>query len=196
MRGRSAPPPRVTFPSRGKSPKARQGLCPLESPGAWSPPFSRSLRYAPSRAGLPSTTNLDRFATLSWWVNRSFFSPSYTGGHTPCCQSVARQGCPRGCRRFYTPATNTAMAEGGGIQGGPPPCAGGPGTRRFLAYLCLLSLREKVGRGAGRSARSLRVWELCSHIGECRGGPQAAPRIGVAGAYFPCASIRSARSLR
>ncbi len=125
-----------------------------------------------------------------------FFSPSYTGGHTPCCQSVARQGCPRGCRRFYTPATNTAMAEGGGIQGGPPPCAGGPGTRRFLAYLCLLSLREKVGRGAGRSARSLRVWELCSHIGECRGGPQAAPRIGAAGAYFPCASIRSARSLR
>ena len=42
----------------------------------------------------------------------------------------------------------------GGIQGGPPPCAGGPGTRRSLAYLCLLSLREKVGRGAGRSARS------------------------------------------
>ena len=30
--GRSAPPPRVTFPSRGKSPKARQGLRPLESP--------------------------------------------------------------------------------------------------------------------------------------------------------------------
>ena len=31
-----APPlrPRVTFPSRGKSPKARQGLRPLESPGA------------------------------------------------------------------------------------------------------------------------------------------------------------------
>ena len=29
--GRSAPPPRVTFPSRGKSPKARQGLRPLES---------------------------------------------------------------------------------------------------------------------------------------------------------------------
>ena len=26
------PKPRVTFPSRGKSPKARQGLCPLESP--------------------------------------------------------------------------------------------------------------------------------------------------------------------
>ena len=59
----------------------------------------------------------------------------------------------RGCRRPYTSSANTARAEAGGIQGGPPPCAGGPGTRRFLAYLCLLSLREKVGRGAGRSAR-------------------------------------------
>ena len=61
-----APPcTRVTFPSRGKSPKARQGLRPLESPGAWPPPFSRSLRCAPSRAGLPSATNPDRFATLN-----------------------------------------------------------------------------------------------------------------------------------
>ena len=43
-----APPcTRVTFPSRGKSPKARQGLRPLESPCTWSPPFSRSLRIAP-----------------------------------------------------------------------------------------------------------------------------------------------------
>ena len=42
---------------------------------------------------------------------------------------------PRGCRRPYTPSANTARAEGGGIQGGPPPCAGGPGTRRFLVSL-------------------------------------------------------------
>ena len=62
--------------------------------------------------------------------------------------------CLRRCRNPYTPTTNTARVESGGIQGGPPPCAGGPGTRRSLAYLCLLSLREKVGRGAGRSARS------------------------------------------
>ena len=67
--------------------------------------------------------------------------------------SLICRASPRGCRRLYTPTTNTARAEAGGIQGGPPPCAGGPGTRRSLAYLCLLSLREKVGRGAGRSAR-------------------------------------------
>ena len=55
----------------------------------------------------------------------------------------------RGCRSLYTPASNTARAQGRGIKGGYAPFAGGPGTRRFLAYLCLLSLREKVGRGGG-----------------------------------------------
>ena len=69
----------------------------------------------------------------------------------------------RGCRSLYTPASNTARAGGGGIQGGPPPCAGGPGTRRFLAYLCLLSLREKVGRGAGRSARMVGAGTMSLH---------------------------------
>ena len=75
-----APPcTRVTFPSRGKSPKARQGLCPLESPGAWSPPFSRSLTH---RAGLPYATKIDRFATLSRWANRSYFLPKlHRGSH-------------------------------------------------------------------------------------------------------------------
>ena len=33
----------------------------------------------------------------------------------------------------------------GGIEGGPPPSAGNPKTRRFLVYLCLLSLHKKVG---------------------------------------------------
>ena len=73
---------RVTFPSRGKSPKARQGLRPLESPGAWPPPFSRSLRCAPSRAGLPSATTKGRFATLSRWENRVLFLPKlHRGSH-------------------------------------------------------------------------------------------------------------------
>ncbi len=63
---------RVTFPSRGKSPKARQGLRPLESPGARFSPFSRSLTH---RAGLVSATEKDRFATLRWWANRSLLFP-------------------------------------------------------------------------------------------------------------------------
>ena len=88
-RDAGAPPcTRVTFPSRGKSPKARQGLRPLESPGAWSPPFSRSLTH---RAGLPYATKIDRFATLSRWANRSYFLPKLHRGYTFSCQSVARQ---------------------------------------------------------------------------------------------------------
>ena len=85
--------------------------------------------------------------------------------------SAARSAAPppRGCRRPCTPSTNTARAEGGGIQGGPPPCAGGPGTRRSLAYLCLLSLREKVGRGLGRSAQKGRCRDCQS-----RKSPRAA----------------------
>ena len=72
--GEGAPPlqPRVTFPSRGKSPKARQGLRPLESSGAKLPPFSRSLTH---RAGLVCATEKDRFATLRWWANRSLLFP-------------------------------------------------------------------------------------------------------------------------
>ena len=63
MRGRSAPPPRVTFSPMRKSPKNLQGLRPLEPAGAKYPPFSRSLTH---RAGLLSATVADGFATLRW----------------------------------------------------------------------------------------------------------------------------------
>ena len=138
---------RVTFPSRGKSPKARQGLCPLESPEGDA---SLPLRQAATPSiGLSATTK-DRFATLDLWANRSCFFLWFHRGNTFYFQFVARQvGCLRGYRKFYTLATNTARAQGRGIKGGYAPFAGGPGTRRSLAYLCLLSLREKVGRGGG-----------------------------------------------
>ena len=50
--------------------KGVPGLRPW-TPGTKSPPFSRSLRCAPARAGLVSATEKDRFATLRWWANRS-----------------------------------------------------------------------------------------------------------------------------
>ena len=88
MRGGAAPRPlhssldagappctRVTFSPMRKSPKNLQGLRPLEPAGAKSPPFSRSLRCAPARAGLVSATEKDRFATLRWWANRSLLFP-------------------------------------------------------------------------------------------------------------------------
>ena len=49
-----------------------------------------------------------------------------------------------------------------------------PSGRFFGDFL----IGEKVTRGAGRSARSLRAWELCSHIGGCGGeAPQKKPRV-------------------
>ena len=114
-----APPcTRVTFPSRGKSPKARQGLRPLESPRVpaklWEPDEVRfegwnakpielkaiTIPYRPFRARC-AALRLARRATFCHKTRPIchfelsgqtglFFSPSYTGDHTSCCQSVAR----------------------------------------------------------------------------------------------------------
>ena len=136
------------------------------------PPFSRSLRIAPGYLLPQNKTDLPLWGCGQ--IGLVFFLKLYRG-HTLYFQSVARQGCSRGCRRFYTPATNTARAGSGGIQGGPPPCAGGPGTRRSLAYLsqhlcCCFPLREKVGRGRRGGAPS---------PGECRGAQPLAKRPRV-----------------
>ena len=83
-----APPcTRVTFPSRGKSPKARQGLRPLESPeGDASLPLRRG-RNPLDRA---SDTEKDRFATFTLEANRSFVLSKSYRGNTFYFQSVAR----------------------------------------------------------------------------------------------------------
>ena len=151
-----APPhaPGDFLPDEKVTKESPRGGPPLGTPprGTLRSPCSTSCCYPLKRA---CATEKDRFATLSLWANRSCFFLWFHRGNTLCFQSVARQApWLRGCRRFYTPATNTPRAQGRGIKGGEAPFAGGPGTRRFLAYLCLLSLREKVGRGAGRSARS------------------------------------------
>ena len=74
-----APPcTRVTFPTRGKSPKARQGLPPLDpAKGDASLP----LRF-PHPLDRVCTSNPDRFATLSRWANRFYSFPKlYRGSH-------------------------------------------------------------------------------------------------------------------
>ena len=101
----------------------------------------------PNWPALPCTACTAHRAYSSFSLNKG------KGIGSPLCCAA-----PQECRRPCIPSTNTARAEGGGIQGGPPPCAGGPGTRRSLAYLsqhlcCYFPLREKVGRGLGRSAQ-------------------------------------------
>ena len=86
------------------------------------PPFSRSLRCAPARAGLPSATTKDRFATLSWWANRSCFFLWFHRGNTLFFQSVARQILYlRGCLKVLFTSTNTARAQGWGNPRGATP---------------------------------------------------------------------------
>ncbi len=84
-----APPcTRVTFPSRGKSPKARQGLRPLESPeGDRAKSVSLFAPAPPAASRNPldrvSASNPDRFATLRWVGESVFFSPGGIAEGTP-----------------------------------------------------------------------------------------------------------------
>ena len=176
-----APPcTRVTFPTRGKSPKARQGLRPLESPGAWLPPFSRSLTH---RAGLPSATKIDRFATLRWWANRSFFLPElYLGSHLLLSIRGAAVSLWIACRPEFLPFLGGAARRAAGGMIMPPKGStqrGYPSGRFFGDFL----IGEKVTRVQGGAPAS-GCWDCRPakapgrraerlHIGE-RGG--ATPR--------------------
>ena len=144
------------FPVAGKVTKGAPEPTVLDSLGA-EPSPSLVLRCACTRA---TFCHKNRPICHFELVGKSvlFFPLVSSREHSLFSIRGAAGALSRGCLRVLFPATNTARAEGRGIKGGEAPFAGGPGTRRFLAYLCLLSLREKVGRGAGRSAR----------IGGCR----------------------------
>ena len=77
MGGPARPTPGVPFVSRRKEPKACRGYAPGPPEGGTLSPLRRCR--PPNRV---STTKIDRFATLSWWANRSFFLPKlYRGSH-------------------------------------------------------------------------------------------------------------------
>ena len=75
------------FPVAGKVTKGAPEPTVLDSLAAKPPPFSRSLTH---RAGLLSSIEKDRFATLSMWANRSHFFLWFLRGNTLYFQSVAR----------------------------------------------------------------------------------------------------------
>ena len=155
--GRSAPPTPGDFPVAGKVTKGAPRAAPFGIPRCRiSALFGAALTLAP---GLLSATKIDRFATLSLWANRSFFSPNSARGHTFYCQSVARWEhepvihpqtfveSPSGgsSKRIH------ARAAGGMIM--PPKGStqrGGPSGRFFGDFL----IGEKVTRGMGRSAHT------------------------------------------
>ena len=109
-----------------------------------------------------SDTKIDRFATLSGWANRSFFSPSYTGGHTFSSQSVARQlgFVSANCPEFLPFLGGAALVAAGGMiiapQGEYP-----EGLSPLGDSLVTFSSGRKSPGVEGRSALLM---------GECRGG--------------------------
>ena len=137
------------FPVAGKVTKGAPKPTVLDSLGVKLPPFSRSLTH---RAGLPSATIKDRFATLNWWANRSCFFLWFHQGNTLCFQSVARQGFPRGCLKVSVLATNTARAESrGNPRGSSPLCRRSRNQEVPGVSLPTFSTREsRPGHGAER----------------------------------------------
>ena len=157
------------FPDAGKVTKGAPRAAPFGIPRCRiSALFGAALTLAP---GLLSATKIDRFATLSLWANRSFFSPNSARGHTFYCQSVARWEhepvihpqtfveSPSGgsSKRIH------ARAAGGMIM--PPKGStqrGGPPGRFFGDFL----IGEKVTRGMGRSAHTRGCGGPCPHLGQ------------------------------
>ena len=102
-----------------------------------------------------------------------------------CCTTSKWQIQLRRCR-YPLSGGNGACAVGGMIT--PPkgsPQRGAPSGRFFGDFL----IGEKVTRGAGRSARSLRAWELCSHKRSAEEGFALLALVG-AGALGPCKKNR------
>ena len=163
MRGGAAPHPLHSSPCMGAPPHAPgdflfEKKVTKDSPGGHpGPPEGGTLsplrRCRTPQIGL-SATKKDRFATLSCGqIGLCFFLKLYRGSHLLLSIRGAAGALASRMLEGLSTTTNTARAGGRGIKGGEAPFAGGPGTRRFLVSLCLLSSREKVGRGAGRSAR-------------------------------------------
>ncbi len=131
--GRSAPPPPGDFPDAGKVTKGAPRAAPFGIPQCVA---AALFALATHRAGLPSTTKQDRFATLGWWANRPLFLPKLYRGPTPCCQSVARQ---LGCVACGLPGVAPLSGGSGNAAGGmimPPKGVQGACP---LTRLCLLS---------------------------------------------------------
>ena len=138
---RSAPP--GDFPVAGKSPKARQGLCPLESPKGTlrSPAVPHPLDRA-------TTTKIDRFATLRFVGKSVLLFLWFHQRNTLCFSIRGAVGAllPRMLDRFKLSEAiplgqrvgNQGSASGWRVQ--EP-----GGSWRIFAYF----LYARVGRSAG-----------------------------------------------
>ena len=132
---RAGAPPRAPgdFPAAGKVTKGAPRAAPFGIPQCVA---AALFALATHRAGLPSAIKQDRFATLSWWANRSCFFLWFHRGNTLFFQSVARQ---LGCVACGLPGVAPLSGGSGNAAGGmimPPKGVQGACP---LTRLCLLS---------------------------------------------------------
>ena len=163
--GRSAPPTPGDFPVAGKVTKGAPRAAPFGIPRCVVAALF-ALAYASRRATFRHNKRpICHFEMVGKSV---LFFLWFHQGNTLCFQSVARQiPYPRGCREPFYPQPIPLGQKARGSKGARPPSpevktSSKSRTRRFLAYLsqhlcCCFPLREKVGRGAGRSARIRRL---------------------------------------
>ena len=161
-----APPcTRVTFSPMRKSPKNLQGLRPLESPSAESPPLLRSLTH---RAGLPSATKIDRFATLRWWANRSFFSHQLSARRYFLLSIRGTVGLSPRMPLAFLLATNAARAQGRGDQRGLRPLRR-RSRNQAVPGESLVTFFSKKSHPGWSALPMGAVGAHSPHFGECRG---------------------------
>ena len=172
MRGRSAPPPRVTFPSRGKSPKARQGLRPWTCRCGVTALFAlAALRSVSRRATFCHKNRPICHFELSGQIGLVFSSGFIEGTLSIFNSWLGRWVASEDTANFILSQPIPLEHRAGGSKGATPPSPGvktssKSRTRRSLAYLsqhlcCYFPLREKVGRGADHGkamiSRSVRI---------------------------------------
>ena len=145
--GRSAPPTPGDFPVAGKVTKGAPRAAPFGIPRCVVAALF-ALAYA-HRAGLPSDTTKDRFATLRWWANRSFFLPElYLGSHLLLSIRGAAVSLWIACRPEFLPFLGGAARRAAGGMIMPPKGStqrGYPSGRFFGDFL----IGEKVTRVQG-----------------------------------------------
>ncbi len=172
--GRSAPPTPGDFPVAGKVTKGAPRAAPF---------------------GIPRCTTKDRFATLRWWANRSFFLPElYLGSHLLLSIRGAAVSLWIACRPEFLPFLGGAARRAAGGMIMPPKGStqrGYPSGRFFGDFL----IGEKVTRVQGGAPAS-GCWDCRPakapgrraerlHIGERGGAPprkKGYPAIAAASA--------------
>ena len=181
------------FPNAGKVTKGAPRAAPFGIPWCGiSALIGAALTLAP---GLPSATKKDRFATLGWWANRSFFSPQAIPRVTPSAVNPWRGSCFVACVLPGVAALSGGNGEAVGGMIMPPKGSTQRGCPPLGDSLVTFSSGRRSPGVEGRSALlSGAVGAKGPHLGSAEGYTGgAAPRY-CAYSSQSCAKVQNAFS--